>query len=534
MEFDLESNMEVVLLVARLVLALVFGVAGIAKAADRTGSLRAVTEFGVPKWLTTPLSWGLPFIEILIALALVPLSTAWWGSIAALAMLLIFTAAIGINLARGRSPDCHCFGKLHSEPVSLGTLARDLVLVAVAGLVVAQGRNNPGLSALSWLKELRTAEVTLLILGTCLVGLLAVATVFLNRMLKQQAKLLSGIEAVRIAVSEDGEHGTIVRKEAAPPQEGLPIGAMAPRFSLSTVNSDAISLDDLLEQGKSVLLVFASPNCWGCKVLLPVVRVWQTDYANQLTVAVVSKGTLEENRSQMAKYEINDLLVDEDSEVSDNYQAKWSPAAVLINPDGRIASHLSLGDGAIRQWLRNLISSGQLQNTGVDENDSSVHIPQVALNYAVRKIGEPAPSFELKDLSGKLVRLQDLRGSTTLLLFWHPRCKICKTLSYDLLAWEEHPPAGAPKLVFVAHGEPKEIKAGNKRFKSTTLLDPSFDIAPLFGTKFTPSAILIDSEGRIASSLAIRADNVRALIGLPKAELPVALQLPEALYGAEA
>jgi peroxiredoxin len=220
--------------------------------------------------------------------------------------------------------------------------------------------------------------------------------------------------------------------------------------------------------------------------------------------------------------------------VSDNYQAKWSPAAVLINPEGRIASHLSLGDSAIRQWLRNLISSGELRNTGLDKNNSNGQIPQVALNYAVRKIGEPAPSFELKDVSDKSVRIEDLRGNPALLLFWHPRCKICKTLSDDLVAWEEHPPEGAPKIVFIASGEPKAIKAGSKRFKSTTLLDPEFDIAPLFGTKFTPSAILIDSEGRIASSLAIRADNVRALIGLPKAELPLALQLPEALYGAEA
>jgi len=527
--------MEVVLLVARLVLALIFGTSGVAKAFDTAGSRRAFTGFGVPEWLTAPLALSLPVIEILVALALVPLSTAWWGSIAALVMLSIFTVAIGINLARGRSPNCHCFGKLHSEPVSRTTLVRDLVLVAVAGLVVAQGRNNPGLSALSWLGDLRPVDVTFLVLGVCLIGLVAAATVFLNRMVKQQAKLLSGIEAVRVAVSEDSEPGsTLVRKAAAPPQEGLPIGAMAPRFSLSTVNGDEISLDALLESGKSVLLVFASPNCWGCKVLLPVVRVWQKDYADRLTVAVVSKGTLEENRSQMAKYEINDLLVDDASEVSDNYQAKWSPAALLINPDGRIASHLSLGDGAIRQWLRNLISSGQLQNTDLDEEGGNVHIPQVALNYAVRKIGEAAPGFELKDVSDKFVRLEDLRGNPTLLLFWNPRCKICKTLSDDLLSWEEQPPAGSPKLVFVASGEPKAIKAGGKRFKSMTLLDPAFDIAPLFGTKFTPSAILIDSEGRIASSLAIRADNVRALIGLPKAELPVALQLPEALYGAEA
>jgi peroxiredoxin len=526
--------MGIVLLIARLFLALVFGVAGIAKLADRTEGRRSFTNFGVPETLATPLSWLLPFVELIIAATLIPLGTAWWGSIGALAMLSIFTVAIGISLARGRSPNCNCFGKLHSEPVSLGTLVRDLVLVGIAGVVVSQGQNNQGLSAVAWLNDLRTAEVVYLVLGVCAIGLLAGALVFLNRILKQQSKLLSGIEAVRTTIGEDAKSMTIVRKEAAPPQEGLPIGALAPKFSLPTINGDVVFLDGLLEAGKPVLLVFASPNCWGCKVLLPVVRAWQDNYASQLTIAIVSKGTITEIRSELAKYEISNLLIDERSEVSDDYQAKWSPSAVLINPTGRIASHLSLGDSSIRQWVRNFISSGDLQPTSLAEKGTNGQIPQVALNYAVRKIGEPAPSFALKDLSDKLVTLQDLRGSSTLLLFWNPRCKICKTMVDDLKAWEAQATADAPKLVFVANGQPKEIRALNKNFRSQTLLDTSFDLAPLFGTKFTPSAILIDNEGRIASSLAIRADNVRALVGMPKAELPESLQLRESLFGAEA
>jgi uncharacterized membrane protein YphA (DoxX/SURF4 family) len=47
--------MDSFLLVARLLLALVFAVAGVAKLADREGSRRAIVDFGVPSALAAPL-----------------------------------------------------------------------------------------------------------------------------------------------------------------------------------------------------------------------------------------------------------------------------------------------------------------------------------------------------------------------------------------------------------------------------------------------------------------------------------------------
>src|SRR6185503_6175115 len=125
--------MGVVLLIARLFLALIFGVAGLAKAADPAGSREALISFGVPERLAPFMARALAFAEIIIALALIPLNFAWWGAVAALALLMIFTAVIGTNLARGESPDCRCFGQLYSEPVSWTTFARNLTLAAIAG-----------------------------------------------------------------------------------------------------------------------------------------------------------------------------------------------------------------------------------------------------------------------------------------------------------------------------------------------------------------------------------------------------------------
>ena len=53
------------------------------------------------------------------------------------------------------------------------------------------------------------------------------------------------------------------------------------------------------------------------------------------------------------------------------------------------------------------------------------------------------------------------------------------------------------------------------------LFDPDFEIGAVFGSNSTPSAILIDGAGRIASSLAIGERNVLALAGVRKVELPI-------------
>src|SRR5215208_6427661 len=122
--------MTLLLLIARVLLAAIFAVAGVAKLADREGSRRAVVDFGVPSALAAPLALLLPLAELAVAAALLPASTAWWGALGALALLSVFVVGIGINVARGRKPDCHCFGQLHSAPAGWKTLARNGVLAA--------------------------------------------------------------------------------------------------------------------------------------------------------------------------------------------------------------------------------------------------------------------------------------------------------------------------------------------------------------------------------------------------------------------
>lgn len=71
--------MDTALLAARLLLALVFVMAGMVKLADRAGSRRAIVDFGLPAAFAGPLGILLPLAELAVTITLIPPATAFWG-----------------------------------------------------------------------------------------------------------------------------------------------------------------------------------------------------------------------------------------------------------------------------------------------------------------------------------------------------------------------------------------------------------------------------------------------------------------------
>ena len=93
---------------------------------------RALGEFGIPEHLLGVGSLALPVMELVVAGLLVPASTARIGAALGALLLAAFSAAIGMALSQGKQPNCNCFGRLTRSPVSARTIARDLVLAALA------------------------------------------------------------------------------------------------------------------------------------------------------------------------------------------------------------------------------------------------------------------------------------------------------------------------------------------------------------------------------------------------------------------
>jgi peroxiredoxin len=506
--------MDVALLAARVLLAAVFFVAGATKLLDRAGTRQTVVDFGVPASLAPPVAVVLPLVELGVAGALIPGPSAWWGALGSLALLLLFIGAIAVNLARGRKPDCRCFGQLSSSPVGWTTVVRDGVLGAAAGFVVSQGPAQPELSAVE-ASALSTAELGLVIGGIVLLALLAAQAFLLFNVLRQNGRLLLRLEQVEGALASAG---LIVSKEQASAAEGpgLPVGSPAPAFQLAGLYGETLTLDALRAPGKPVMLVFTDPSCGPCNALLPEIGRWQRAHAADLTVAVLTRGSVDENRAKVTEHGLVNVLLQQDREVAEAYQEEGTPCAVIVNSDGAVGSSLASGADAIRALLARTVgvpgaapgqlpASAPLASTDASGNGAAATPP----TEAGPRIGDPAPSLRLPDLTGRTINLTGYRGTKTLVLFWNPGCGFCQQMLDDLRAWEAQPPEGAPKLLVVSAGSVEDNRAMGLR--SPVLLDDNFTVGSEFGATGTPMGVLVDEEGRIVSEVVAGAPAVMAL-----------------------
>ena len=504
--------MSLVLLLARVLLTGVFVTAGLAKLADLSGSHQALRDFGVPARLARPLGLLLPLAELVVAVALLPTNSAWWAALGALALLLLFVIGISYNLTHGRTPDCHCFGQVYSKPIGWPTLLRNLLLAALAGVVVGFGRTNAGLGVLEWVAVLTVAQRIELLAGIILAAVLVVEGWFLLHILGQQGRLLLRLEELEARAALQAAPSTA----ASAPAGELPLGSQAPALRLPGLSGETITLDVLRARGKPVLLLFSDPGCGPCIALLPEIGRWQRDYSGKVTLALISRGSAEANRSKTTEHGITQVLLQHDREVTTAYQATGTPSAVLIRPDGTIGSSLAQGADAIRALVAGAIGLPVLhtaQSLPGPANGASNGLP-VRANQPSRpvipNIGDPATDFSLPDLSGHAMRLSDFRGSLMLVLFWRPSCGFCQRMLPELKAWEAQPPQGAPKLLVISTDSVQDNQAMGLR--SPIVLDQEgMRVGGTFGANGTPMAVLVDEEGKIASEIMAGAPAVLAL-----------------------
>ncbi len=341
--------MSFALSIARSLLFCIFSVAGLAKIADLPGSRQSLLDFGVPSAFATPFSIGLPCAEIAVAFALIPVASAWWGALGAGTLLLLFIAGVSFNLARGHTPDCHCFGRLYSAPIGRSTLIRTAFLAALAGFIIWNGQTTAGFDGINWLLSLTSAQRLALSAGIFLFALLVIGTSYL---LRRRTHLLPWLH---VSQRKDSSVDAISQT-----MSGLPSNTPAPAFRLADLSGNEQTLHAFCVRGKPVLLIFADPDCRSCNALLPQIARWQHAYVSQLTIALLSRGTPEANQEKSTHYGLTDLVLQEDREVALAYRAEITPAAVLVNADGTIGSSLALGAKAISNLIMGTIEASSI------------------------------------------------------------------------------------------------------------------------------------------------------------------------------
>lgn len=322
--------MHLITVLLRIALSAVFGVAGVTKLLDPRGTRDAVKNFGAPEPLVPAVSIALPIVELAIAAGLLFTSTNRVSAQAALLVLILFVVAISVNLARGRTHDCHCFGQLYSRPLGWPTLARNIIFALGAAFVLWRSDKQLGSDIVSTLAQLNTYR------WLALLGAVAVVSGVLVYLQQRQKRLAN--------------------KSPAGPV-GLPLDSAAPPFELEAYTGGTTSLTDLLAYRKPLLLIFTNPSCGPCVVLFAEVKEWQQSHSERLTIALISFGTIKENFVNVARNGLGQVLLQQKREVAEKYGASLTPTAVVVNTSGRIASPLAAGADEIRALLTGVLEN---------------------------------------------------------------------------------------------------------------------------------------------------------------------------------
>jgi peroxiredoxin len=125
----------------------------------------------------------------------------------------------------------------------------------------------------------------------------------------------------------------------------------------------------------------------------------------------------------------------------------------------------------------------------------------------------PAPAFELPDLDGRSVSLEQLKGRPVALVFFSPQCNYCLQMLPHLTGLPAEGRAGGPLPIVITRGDLEENRrlAREHRIRCTVLFDEKGEVAAAYGAPGTPMGYLIDEQGRIASELAAGAGKLLRL-----------------------
>lgn len=493
--------MEIGLLLLRIFLAAIFALAGVAKFADQKGSQKAFKEFGIPGAIALPASVALSVAEIVIAALFLSVDTSWYAAVGASAFLLLFVVQMIYQMARGNAPDCHCFGQVHSEPVGVKSIVRNMIFAVMSLSLVVRGANGQGAA----LTTLTNEVMVQVVFGIAIVGLLAAVLFYLRKIADHQTEVIKRLEVMELVAREGG---AVEREDLVHPHEGLPIGAMFPDFKIPDVAGTDVSLMGLLVHKPvlPILFFFVGPSCGPCKKLVPEFEQWKEELEGKVRTVFMSSGTPMENLAKFGAELSSVMLLQKDREVAEAAKAQWTPTAVLVDAAGRVASHTAAGDTAIRELIENVkTESFDKEFNYITNGHSHAHNS---------KLGRTIPEFKLADDNGKEISDKDLKGRKTLVAFWSTGCPHCSDMIDELRDWDGARGQDEPNLIVFSDGTREEHAEWG--LQSPVIVDEGHKTSAGFGMYGTPSAVLVNEDGVIVSETAIGAPDIWALIGKRK------------------
>lgn len=357
-----------VALVLRHGLALVFLLAAAGKLRALSATRQAARDLGVPSRIAPTVAVALPLVEATTAVGLLIPAGARWASVAALALVASFSLLVGVQLLRGRRPNCNCFGSGHESPIGPLTLVRNGLLAVAAAALLIRSTQSEDACALGCPSDLSSGQVTGLAGALVVAAVLGLHSWILVQLVRQRGDLLGRIElleavnsastmptALASAAAIGHDPGHRHRRRSRP---GPAVGAPAPRFALRDPQGATVTIDDLLAGALPIVLVFLEPHCEACEAL--AVEIGDRAGSgkgptDRRLVAMVAGSAAAVARIDARGF--TDILVDEGGVITERYGVAGTPTAVVVLPDGRISSALAEGRAAATRLVRSPASA---------------------------------------------------------------------------------------------------------------------------------------------------------------------------------
>ncbi len=135
-------NNTAVVLVARIIVALMFIIVGIGKITHPDEFAREINNYQMlPLILINPLAIFLPWLELLTGLMILLGVQIRVNAIIVAAMLVVFTTAIIIAVAKGLSINCGCYSQIAAQKVGIPKILENTALI-IFSLILVFTENN--------------------------------------------------------------------------------------------------------------------------------------------------------------------------------------------------------------------------------------------------------------------------------------------------------------------------------------------------------------------------------------------------------
>lgn len=139
-----------------------------------------------------------------------------------------------------------------------------------------------------------------------------------------------------VALASSSCCGSTITTGNGTPTTAPVLGALAPNFTLSTIDGSTVELDEL--RGKPVILNFWATWCVYCAEEMRYFNAVAKQSADEITVVAIDVGQdASKVKQYFGDYEISfTVALDEDSHVASMYAVRYFPTTFFIDSEGVI------------------------------------------------------------------------------------------------------------------------------------------------------------------------------------------------------